>query len=138
MDKVMSKLTVFFEEPFWVGVFEHIEGNQLFVCKVTFGVEPRNSEIYEFILGRYDHLQLSPAVTAVVKERKKNPKRVLREVKKQLAQSGSGTKSQQALKEQQEQFKMVRKQKSREQKEAEAQHRFELKQQKKKNKHRGR
>ena len=25
MDKVSGKLTVYFEEPFWVGVFEHIE-----------------------------------------------------------------------------------------------------------------
>lgn len=138
MDKVKSKLTVFFEEPFWVGVFEYMEGNQLSVCKVTFGTEPRPCELYEFILGRYHHLQLNPAVAAVVKERKKNPKRVLREVKKQLEQNGSGTKSQQALKLQQERFKIVRKQKSRMQKEAEAQHRFELKQQKKKDKHRGR
>lgn len=25
MDKVNGKLTVFFEEPFWVGIFERIE-----------------------------------------------------------------------------------------------------------------
>ena len=25
MDKVIGKLTVFFEDPFWVGVFERIE-----------------------------------------------------------------------------------------------------------------
>ena len=25
MDKVSGKLTVYFEEPFWVGVFERIE-----------------------------------------------------------------------------------------------------------------
>lgn len=24
MDKVSGRLTVFFEEPFWIGVFEHI------------------------------------------------------------------------------------------------------------------
>ena len=30
MDKVSGKLTVYFEEPFWIGVFERIEdGNYL-------------------------------------------------------------------------------------------------------------
>ena len=41
MDKVSGKLTVFFEDPFWVGVFEHIEDGKLSVAKVTFGAEPR-------------------------------------------------------------------------------------------------
>lgn len=27
MDKVAGRLTVFFEEPFWVGVFERMPGN---------------------------------------------------------------------------------------------------------------
>ena len=37
MDKVNGKLTVFFEEPFWVGIFERIEDGKLSVAKVTFG-----------------------------------------------------------------------------------------------------
>ena len=36
MDKVNGKLTVFFEEPFWVGIFERIEDGKLSVAKVTF------------------------------------------------------------------------------------------------------
>ena len=35
MDKVNGKLTVFFEEPFWVGIFERIEDGKLSVAKVT-------------------------------------------------------------------------------------------------------
>lgn len=31
MDKVTGKLTVFFEEPFWVGVFERVDGGKLSV-----------------------------------------------------------------------------------------------------------
>ena len=77
MDKVSCRLTVFFEEPFWIGVFERIS-------------------------------------------------------------EGIGTKSQQALKLQQEQLKTERKTVSREQREAEKQRQFELKQQKRKEKHRGR
>ena len=33
MDKVSGKLTVFFEDPFWVGVFEHIEDGKLSVAE---------------------------------------------------------------------------------------------------------
>lgn len=42
MDKVSSRLTVFFEEPFWIGVFERISEGKLSVCKVTFGAEPKD------------------------------------------------------------------------------------------------
>ena len=38
-------LTVFFEDPFWVGVFERFEDETLSVCKVTFGAEPKDCEI---------------------------------------------------------------------------------------------
>lgn len=138
MDRVSGRLTVYFEEPFWVGVFERIEDGKLSVAKVTFGAEPKGYEIYEFILKHYYSLQFSPAVAAVVKEAAKNPKRMQRDVIKQLRNNGIGTKSQQALKLQQEQNKQERKVKSREQKLTEARRMFELKQQKKKEKHRGR
>ena len=138
MGEEQCKLTVFFENPFWVGVFERIENGKLSVAKVTFGAEPKDFEIYEFVLKHYYDLQFSPAVATVVKESKQNPKRIQREIKKALAQTRIGTKSQQALKLQQEQNKQERKVRSREQKLAEAERLFELKQQKKKEKHRGR
>ena len=138
MGEEQSKLTVFFEEPFWVGVFERIENGKLSAAKVTFGAEPKDYEVYEFILKHYCDLQFSPAVATVVKETKQNPKRIQRDIKKSLAKTGIGTTSQQALKLQYEQNKQERKVKSREQKLAEAEHLFELKQQKKKEKHRGR
>lgn len=56
---------------------------------------------------------------------------------KQTMETGIGTKSQQALKLQQEQNKQVRKERSRKKKEAEEQRMFELKQQKKREKHKG-
>ncbi|MDE7436821.1 MAG: YjdF family protein [Lachnospiraceae bacterium] len=138
MDKVSGKLTVFFEEPFWVGVFERISEGRLSVCKVTFGAEPKDYEIYDFVLKKYYHLRFSPAVATDVKEAGRNPKRVQREVRKQVQNTGIGTKSQQALKLQQEQMKTERRILSRERREAEKERRFELKQQKRKEKHRGR
>lgn len=138
MDKVSGKLTVFFEEPFWIGVFERISEKKVSACKVTFGAEPKDYEVQEFVLKNYDRLRFSPAVAADVKEIGSNPKRVQREVHKQVQNTGIGTKSQQALKLQQEQMKTERKSVSREQREAEKQRQFELKQQKRKEKHRGR
>lgn len=138
MGKVCCKLTVFFDNPFWVGVFERIEDGKLSVSKVTFGAEPKDYEIYEFILKHYYSLQFSPAVATVVKENKVNPKRMQRKIEKQLRDTGIGTKSQQALKLQQEEGKQERKVKGREQRLAEAKRMFELKQQKKKERHRGR
>ena len=138
MDKVSGKLTVFFEEPFWVGVFERVSDGRLSVCKVTFGAEPKGYEIYDFVLKNYYRLRFSPAVETDVKEVGRNPKRVQREVRKQVQSTGIGSKSQQALKLQQEQLKTERKTVSREQWEAEKQRQFELKQQKRKEKHRGR
>lgn len=108
------------------------------VCKVTFGAEPKDYEFDDFILKNYFSLRFSPAVAAVVKETKRNPKRMQREVHKQVEKTGIGTKSQQALKLQQEQMKTKRKLISKEQKETEEQRKFELKQLKRKEKHRGR
>ena len=138
MGEVKTRLTVYFEEPFWVGIFERYESGKLSVAKVTFGAEPKDCDVYEFILNHYYSLQFSPAVAAVVKETKKNPKKMQRDIRETLRNTGVGTKSQQALKLQQEQNKQERKLKSREQKAAEEKRMFELKQQKKKEKHRGR
>ena len=131
MDKVSGRLTVFFEEPFWIGVFECISEGTLSVSKVMFGAEPKDYEVYDFVLKNYYRLRFSPAVATDVKETGRNPKRIQREVRKQVQNVGIGTKSQQALKLQQEQLKTERKTVSREQREAE-------KQQKRKEKHRGR
>ena len=103
MDKASGKLTVYFEEPFWVGVFERIEDGKLSVAKVTFGAEPKDYEVQEYIQKYYFSLKFSPAVDTVVKDIKRNPKRMQREAKKQMQETGIGTKSQQALKLQQEQ-----------------------------------
>ena len=137
MDRNYGKLTVYFENPFWVGVFERIENGKLSVCKVTFGSEPKDYEVWEYVLKKYYQLKFSPAVDVVVKKEVTNPKRLQREVRKQAATIGIGTKSQQALQMQREENKLKRKSVSREQREAEKQRQFELKQLQKREKHKG-
>ena len=53
MGEVFGRLTVYFEDPFWIGIFEHIENDKLSVCKVTFGAEPKDYEIQDFISKKY-------------------------------------------------------------------------------------
>lgn len=54
------KLTIYFENPFWVGIFESETSGKLKVCKVTFGSEPKSGEVYDFILRNWDSLRFSP------------------------------------------------------------------------------
>lgn len=130
MNEGNVKLTVYFDDPFWVGVFERMENGTLSVCKVTFGEELRDYAVWEFVLRHYDALKFSSAVKTEVKQSADNPKRRQRNAKKQLQNVGVGTKSQQALAAQREELKTERKKVNREQKEAEQQRRFEMKQQK--------
>ena len=70
-----AKLTVYFDEPFWVGVFEELDGKDLSVCRVVFGAEPTDAEIYAFILKYFNHLRFSPPVKTEIKHKADNPKR---------------------------------------------------------------
>ena len=132
-----ASLTVFFEDPFWVGVFERIEDGKLSVCKVTFGAEPKDYEVLDYILHHYYELVFSPAIETEIRQAADNPKRRNRNARKQLENTGIGTKSQQALKRQREEMKTERRQISRKEREAEAQRQFVMKQEKKKEKRRG-
>lgn len=134
----ISELTVLFEEPFWVGILERSDGKRYEVCKIVFGGEPTDGEVYEFLLKNYNRLRFSRPVKAEpVTERKINPKRMQRIVRRSTENTGIGTKAQQALSREREQNKLERKAKSRAEKEEEKELRFEQKQQKKKEKKKG-
>lgn len=132
-----ARLTVFFDEPFWIGVFERVENGTLSVCKVTFGAEPKDYEVWDCVLRSYAKLVFSPPVAADVRLAADNPKRRARNARKKLAGAGVGTKAQQALQRQREEQKTERRVKTREEREAEEERRFALKQRKRKEKHRG-
>ena len=107
------------------------------VCKVTFGAEPKDYEVREYVLQHYYELVFSPVIEIETRHAADNPKRKSRNARKQLENTGIGTKSQQALQRQREEMKTERRQISREEREAEAQRRYEIKQAKKKEKKRG-
>ncbi|MBN1073939.1 DUF2992 family protein [Clostridium botulinum] len=136
---ISVKLTVLFNEPFWIGVFEIEEDEYYKVSKVTFGSEPKESEIFDFILKNYYSLKfiLQKVEEEKYLKKRQNPKRVQRAIKKALKSKGIGTKAQIAIKEQHETNKIQRKKKSKEENESEQVRNFQIKQNKKKEKRKG-
>ncbi len=137
VESVSEELTVFFEDPFWVGVFERVSDGRLSVAKITFGAEPQEADVYRFVLDRFDDLRFSRAVATAEREKKINPKKARRDVRKKMSEKGVGTKAQQAIKAQREQNKLEKEVRQRERRKADAEKRFEMKQQKKAEKHKG-
>ena len=131
------RLTVLFEDPFWIGIYERTCDGQYEVCKITFGAESKDYAVHAYVLRHFYELRFSPALSARQHVQCSNPKRHQRRVQKQLSGAGVGTKSMQALAAQREQLKTERKQQSRAQQEAEQQRRFGQKQRKKLEKHKG-
>ncbi len=139
METGTFKLTILFENPFWIGLFERQQGERYEACKITFGAEPRDYEVWQFVLEHWPRLEFSPAIQAKADaEKAVSPKRMQRLIRRQAAQQGPGTKAQQALKLQQEQNRQERKVRSRDQREAEQARTFQIRQEKRKEKHRGR
>ncbi len=138
MDSISVELTVFFEEPCYVGVVECVCDGRLTVSRTVLGAEPRDAEVLAWILETYDSLAFSPAVEHANRAKAVSPKRAKRDADRRLAREGIGTKSQQALAAGREALKAERREAEREQRERDACLRFALKQQKRKQKRRGR
>lgn len=139
MQKIKAKFTVFFEEPFWVGVYERICDGEYQLCKVTFGSEPKDYQVYNFLMENGGNLHFSkPVPMEEFPEKHINPKRMRREISKSLQKTGVGTKAQQALKLQHEQRKQEIRETNSKERKRKKQEQFDLKQKKKKEKKKGR
>lgn len=136
MEIVSIGLTVYFEDGFWHGLFEQEYEGTYQVCRVTFGQEPKEDEILEFLQTQFTQLSFSPAATVKQHVKIKNPKRLQRAVKKQVKQKVS-SKSQELLQLQCEERKKISKHQYSVQKQLLKQEKFERKQQKRREKHKG-
>ena len=45
MEQAQARVTVFFEDPFWVCVLEREENGRLSACKLTLGGEPTDGQM---------------------------------------------------------------------------------------------
>jgi len=115
METAKAKLTVLFDPPFWVGIFERESGGRYEACRVIFAL---------------------PAAGGP--ERTVSPKRAQRLARRETQASGMGTRAQQALQLQREQAGRERRALSREERAAEQERRYRLHQQKRRARHRGR
>lgn len=133
-----GQLTVYFEDPFWVGVFERQEGDKLSVCRVVFGPEPKDYEVYAFIESMYYRLPFSRGLEAeVIKKKRVNPKRLQRQIKKATETRGIRTKAQEAIQQERDTRKSESKKHAKAVREEQKRLRFQEKQEKKKQKKKG-
>lgn len=138
MDVIHGTLTIRFEDPFYIGLYERQEGTRYSVCRIVFGAEPKDEAVYAFLLAHWDEMTFSPAIAAEVTEpQRMNPKRMQREVRRQLAHKSGSTKAQQALKAQQEQRQAERQARARLRREEKEERAYLLRQQKRREKHLG-
>ena len=133
-----GSLTVRFDPPFWVGLCERSEQGRYEVCKVVFGAQPQEAEVYAFVLHCWDKLRFSPALPEEEREAKcASPKRIQRQISASLHRRGMSTKAQQALANQRETMKRESAQARSQRRADEAEARFEQRKLKHKQQHRG-
>src|SRR5579872_3249710 len=117
------QVTIQLENQLWVGIFERNDKHVYAVARKVFGKEPTDPEVYEFILSHYQELQFTEPQDFILKIKRKNPKRMNREVRK-LMQAAKNLKApkmsraQEVLKMELEKNKKIRKTISKEEKEA--------------------
>ncbi len=133
--------TVMLENSMWVAIFERKEAAEYAVAREIFGSEPPDAELYQFVLHHFDKLRFTAPTEFILVVKRKNYKRMQRDVRYEMEKAKTGLKSeshaQEVLRLDLEQKKKIRKTVSKAEKEAESDKKFQLKQEKRKQKHRG-
>lgn len=141
--KSEHQVTILFDQPFWIALFERTEAGKYCVARFVISTsEPESAEINEF-LERLDFDRI-PYTPAMVNERGTKEKKSFKKQQKRIQKNATDSrvkhvysKAQILLKEQLETLKKERKALSKLDKAMAEQAKFELRQQKKKEKHRG-
>jgi hypothetical protein len=135
----MAALTVYFDDPFWVGVFEQETAGGLAIARVVFGPEPSDAQVHAAVRELWRGLAWRTAsVGEAPPRRPRSPKRAQREAARAAAAPAPSTRAQEAMRLVREAQKRERQVRSREEKEREAERRYRLRREKQKRRHRGR
>lgn len=135
------KATVLLENSLWVALFERNDSEGYAVARKIFGGDPSDAELYEFVSTHFDELKFTEphAFNLIIK--RKNPKRLQREVRREMEKAKKGlpstTHAQEVLRIDLEKRKKLKKTVSKAQKEAQIEEKFQQKQAKRKKKHKG-
>lgn len=135
-------LTVYYDGQYWVGVIEIQERGRLKAHRYVFGTEPSDTEVLEFVNHQLLAVIEKSRQTGIKRKsnlkKKINPKRLQRQVAKEMKQRGISTQAQEAIKEEIERRKVESKKIKKQRDAAYKQKQWEIKKQKAKQKHKGR
>ncbi|MBA9042616.1 hypothetical protein HNP21_005753 [Bacillus aryabhattai] len=134
-------LTIYHDGQFWVGIIEVVEDGKLRAFRYVFGAEPKDSEILDFIYYKLLNIinqSIHSGLDVKGKSNKKiNPKRLQRQVAKEINKLGISTKAQEAMKQEYEEKKKSKKKRAKQYREQLKQQKYLMKKQKAKAKHKG-
>ena len=134
---VSAALTVYHDGQFWVGVAERVEAGRLSACRLVFGAEPSDEEIFGLVASGWEKLSFSESIECEPPKVAANPKRRQRDAARKLKERGASTKAQQALSEQREVSALQRKAEARDAKDESQRRRYEMRKVGQKRRHRG-
>ncbi len=130
--------TIFFENPFWVGVLERYDEAGYAAARYVFGGEPTDAELLRFAADESPRLVFSARTDGPPSGRAEvNFKRRRRLARKETAQLGIGTLAQRTLQSERERMKQAGAEKRRAERQVEERAKFLMKQAAKKEKHCG-
>jgi len=134
-------LTIYHDGQFWVGIIEVVEDGKLRAFRYVFGTEPKDTEILDFIYYKLLNIinqSIHSGIDVEGKSDKKiNPKRLQRQVAKQINKVGVSTKAQEAMKQEYEEKKKSKKKRAKQYREELKDQKYLMKKQKAKAKHKG-
>lgn len=86
-----AELTVYFDPPFWVGLYQREEWDGVQVCRVVFGGKPKDQQVLDWFQSHFRELRFSPPVAGGRSpDRAVNPKRARRGRRRPSAPQGRG------------------------------------------------
>ncbi|WP_280169983.1 YjdF family protein [Priestia megaterium] len=134
-------LTIYHDGQFWVGIIEVVEDGKLRAFRYVFGTEPKDTEILDFIYYKLLNI-INQSVHSGIdvegkSDKKINPKRLQRQVAKQISKVGVSTKAQEAMKQEYEEKKKSKKKRAKQYREELKDQKYLMKKQKAKAKHKG-
>ncbi|MEI4528414.1 YjdF family protein [Priestia megaterium] len=134
-------LTIYHDGQFWVGIIEVVEDGKLRAFRYVFGTEPKDTEILDFIYYKLLNIINQSVHSGIDVEgkfdKKINPKRLQRQVAKQINKVGVSTKAQEAMKQEYEEKKKSKKKRAKQYREELKDQKYLMKKQKAKAKHKG-
>lgn len=109
MQVIKARLSVFFDDPFWVGLYELQDQTHYQIVRILFGAEPQDGQLLKLVYHaeKLDWFQTAQESQPVL-QKKLNPKRRQKVAGQEMTQKVMGTKAQQAMKRQQEMRKAER------------------------------